>query len=80
MKSVSSVSGDDLRADNVRRFPTTLPRRQKASLFRGGVGRGKRNRNTGDLPSILAGRFMHMLRAHDRVRIKVLAAHPTQSR
>ena len=33
-----------------------------------------------DLRSVVAGRFMRMLRAHDRVRMKMLAAQPRHAR
>ena len=32
------------------------------------------------LRSTVAKRFMRMLRAHDRVRVELLATHPTQPR
>ena len=82
MKSASSVSEVLLGGDNVRSFPTTLPSRRSASNYRGkrSYSVGHNGDRPGDVRSILAGRFMHMLRAHDRARMKILATHPTHAR
>jgi len=83
MKSGSFVSENLLGGDKVQRVPATLTHGPNALMSIGEgshlVGRHHGNRS-GDLRSFVAGRFMHMLRAHDRVRVKVLASHPTQVR
>jgi hypothetical protein len=83
MKSGSFVPENLLGGDTSQTVPGILPGSSNANMPIGQssrlVGRhdGKR---AGDLRSIVARRFMRMLRAHDRARMKVLATHPTQAR
>lgn len=83
MKSRSSVSENVLGDGKVRSSPATLAHRPNASISIGEgshlVGSNDWHRS-GDLRSFVAGRFMHMLRAHDHARMKVLASHPSQAR
>ena len=83
MKSGSFLSDSLLGGDTMRSVPATLPDRSNGSMSiddrRHLVG-GHQGNRAGDLRSFVAGRFMHMLRGHDRARMKVLATHPTQAR
>ena len=83
MKSESIVPESLLDGDKMQSVPATLPDRSNGSMPIGDeshlVGSHEENR-AGDLRSFVAGRFMHMIRAHDRTRMKVLATHPTQAR
>lgn len=77
MKSGSFVSESLLGGDKTQSGPATLAHRSNASTSIGEesnlVGRHEGNR-PGDLRSFVAGRFMHMLRGHDRARMKVLGS------
>ena len=55
--------------------------RSNASLsLRDTPVREHNTRRRRDLRSVVAGRFMRMLRAHDRVRMELLADHQTDER
>ena len=83
MKSGSFVSENSLDGDQMQIAPATLPGRSDASMStREGryVVERREGSRSGDLRSFVAGRYMHMLRAHDRARLETLAAHSTQPR
>jgi len=82
MKNANPVS-ENLRGDNVRSFRATRRDRSHASNSNGKrthIAGSQGSERSGDLRSIVAGRFMHMLRAHDRARLQVLTTHPGQAR
>lgn len=83
MKSGSFVPESLAGGDKMQSVPATLLDRSNGSMSIGDeshvAGSPQENR-AGDLRSFVAGRVMHMIRGHDRARIKVLATHPTQAR
>jgi len=83
MKNGSFVSENPSGSDNLQGVAATLSHVSNTSISSGQESPmvGRRNGNgSGDLRSTVARQFMHMLRGHDRARMKVLATHPTQAR
>ena len=81
MKNGSFVSENPLGSD--QSVAATLTHVSNSSMSSGQEGPlvGRHNGNgSRDLRSTVARQFMHMLRGHDRARMKVLATHPTQAR
>lgn len=78
MKSDSFVSENLLGGATLQTGPATLLGRSNATMHigeRSHLAGGRDGKRSGDLRSLVARRFMRMLRAHDRARIKVLT-HP----
>jgi len=78
MKSDGFVPENLLEGNTLQTGPVGLPGRSNSTMHSGGRSHlvGARDRKgSGDLRSTVARRFMRMLRAHDRARMKVLT-HP----
>jgi hypothetical protein len=83
MKNGSFVSENPSASDKLQSVAATLMHVSNSSMSSGQEGAlvGRHNGNgSGELRSTVARQFMHMLRGHDRARMKVLATHPTQAR
>ena len=83
MKNASFASRKPLGSDNIRRISAALPRDSKA--LRSTAKKTRFVKENGgnkseDLRSIVGGRIMRMLQAHDRARMELLATHFTETK
>ncbi len=76
MKGNSSASKALLR-NNMQSAPANLP--QPSSTSTGERSLLQKAKGSSDIRSNVARRYMHMLRGHDRARMKVLSTYPSHT-
>ena len=76
MKGNSSAQESLLR-NNMQSAPANLP--QPSSTATGERSLMHNAKGSSDVRSNVARRYMHMLRGHDRARIKVLSTYPSHT-